>query len=510
MEMPQGGLDQQLLGELRAATAFALRVTKVTAQSVGHAMSTLVVQQRHLWLTSSAFSATRWRASPNSSPPHKSRLRLLNTSCPSGPLPPPRRQSNSQHPPNSRVPLADTVPSPPQPSQVVCGRGTLDYENLSQEGAPVSVRGSALPLAAPSHIASRCQCDGAGRALCAVSHPHCYLAESGHTLGRFHAVRVGSLHSASLPHPRIEADFGTKESPNVLLYYTGFTLSAELLTLTTACKMDLYKFPLDTQNCNITLQSTSYSNQEIELLTFTKLDDLTTFKSKQLFQSDGEWELISIDSIDSVGNGSIESIKMAQLIYQITIKRRPLLYVINIIVPVFFFLVLDVMSFFIDTSGENKVGFKVTLLLSISVMLLLVNNILPSTSKQIPLIGVYCCAIFCLITISMVETIFVNFIMVKGAEKGSVETTAAVTGQDDGVRDPEYPPDSVRDQNEEQSNTINLQNQILADVQATTQRKQRQKLSWTTVARIIDVIFLVLYIITIIVLMCVLCKLWYP
>ncbi len=74
-------------------------------------------------------------------------------------------------------------------------------------------------------------------------------------------------------------------------------------------------------------------------------------------------------------------------IWQITIKRRPLLYVINIILPVFFFLVLDVMSFFIDASGADKLSFKVTLLLSISVLLLILNDTLPSTADKIPLIG---------------------------------------------------------------------------------------------------------------------------
>ncbi len=39
-----------VLHELRAATDLALRATKVTAQSLGRAMSTLVVQERHLWL----------------------------------------------------------------------------------------------------------------------------------------------------------------------------------------------------------------------------------------------------------------------------------------------------------------------------------------------------------------------------------------------------------------------------------------------------------------------------
>ncbi|KAI2652818.1 ORF V: Enzymatic polyprotein [Labeo rohita] len=37
--------------ELRAATVFALRATKVMARSLGQVMSTIVVQERHLWLT---------------------------------------------------------------------------------------------------------------------------------------------------------------------------------------------------------------------------------------------------------------------------------------------------------------------------------------------------------------------------------------------------------------------------------------------------------------------------
>ncbi len=36
--------------ELRMATDFALRSSKVTARSLGRAMSTIVVQERHLWL----------------------------------------------------------------------------------------------------------------------------------------------------------------------------------------------------------------------------------------------------------------------------------------------------------------------------------------------------------------------------------------------------------------------------------------------------------------------------
>ncbi len=49
-QVHEGSTDQGLMQELRTATDFALRATKVTARSLGKAMSTMVVQERHLWL----------------------------------------------------------------------------------------------------------------------------------------------------------------------------------------------------------------------------------------------------------------------------------------------------------------------------------------------------------------------------------------------------------------------------------------------------------------------------
>ncbi|KAL0150120.1 hypothetical protein M9458_054547 [Cirrhinus mrigala] len=49
-DLHKGVPDPELLHELRSATDYALRATKVTAQALGRAMSTMVVQERHLWL----------------------------------------------------------------------------------------------------------------------------------------------------------------------------------------------------------------------------------------------------------------------------------------------------------------------------------------------------------------------------------------------------------------------------------------------------------------------------
>ncbi len=49
-QVHEGSTDPGLMQELRTATDLALRATKVTARSLGKAMSTMVVQERHLWL----------------------------------------------------------------------------------------------------------------------------------------------------------------------------------------------------------------------------------------------------------------------------------------------------------------------------------------------------------------------------------------------------------------------------------------------------------------------------
>lgn len=64
-----------------------------------------------------------------------------------------------------------------------------------------------------------------------------------------------------------------------------------------------------------------------------------------------------------------------------------MLYLINFIVPLFYLLILDVASFFVSEARGEKLGFKVTVLLSISVLLLILKDMLPSTEDKLPMIG---------------------------------------------------------------------------------------------------------------------------
>ncbi len=55
--------------------------------------------------------------------------------------------------------------------------------------------------------------------------------------------------------------------------------------------------------------------------------------------------------------------------------------------PILFFLGLDMASFLISDSGGEKLGFQVTVLLAVTVLQLILNEILPATSNRIPVIG---------------------------------------------------------------------------------------------------------------------------
>ncbi len=137
-----GGHDPEVLKELRTAPDLVPRATKVMVRSLGRAMSTLVVQERHLWVclvdigTSTKFgssrflyprlasSATQPVTWPSSSRLHRSRLRRSNTFCLGGQLlPSPVPAGCSAQPARRRGrPPASTpapAPHPQQPSKAV-------------------------------------------------------------------------------------------------------------------------------------------------------------------------------------------------------------------------------------------------------------------------------------------------------------------------------------------------------------------------------------------------------
>lgn len=83
------------------------------------------------------------------------------------------------------------------------------------------------------------------------------------------------------------------------------------------------------------------------------------------------------------------SVLQARLI----IQRKPLFYIINLIIPAFIITFVAFVGFFSpdSSSGERKekVNLGIGTLLAMSVLLMTLSNQMPTTSKYLPLMGMH-------------------------------------------------------------------------------------------------------------------------
>ncbi|XP_035763680.1 5-hydroxytryptamine receptor 3A-like [Neolamprologus brichardi] len=207
---------------------------------------------------------------------------------------------------------------------------------------------------------------------------------------------------------RTDKDKETK-SPYLLILWFGWVEYTNEQVVTTACKMLVYKFPFDVQMCNITFKSIMHSDNEIELI-YNEDNESMTDLTRSMMWNQYEW---TFENLTSTTKSSIMYPYQTAIIYTITMRRRSVLYAANFISPVLFFLVLDLASFLIPDAGGEKLSFKVTVLLAVTVLQLILNDILPSTSQRVPLIAIYCIGIFILMLLSLLETIVMMYLIEK-------------------------------------------------------------------------------------------------
>lgn len=75
--------------------------------------------------------------------------------------------------------------------------------------------------------------------------------------------------------------------------------------------------------------------------------------------------------------------------YMIILRRRPLFYVFNLILPCVLISGLALLSFYMPSDSGEKVTLGITTLLSMTVFLMVIGESMPPTSEKLPLIGLY-------------------------------------------------------------------------------------------------------------------------
>ena len=129
-----------------------------------------------------------------------------------------------------------------------------------------------------------------------------------------------------------------------------------------------------------------------------------------MFIPNGEWVLVGMPSKLNKVFYNCCKYPFYDVTLHLIIKRKPLYYVFNLILPCALIATLTLLKFFIPPESGEKVGLGITVLLAMTVFLLLVADTLPATSDDIPLLGQYFVATMFVTALSLVGTcIVLNF-----------------------------------------------------------------------------------------------------
>ena len=114
----------------------------------------------------------------------------------------------------------------------------------------------------------------------------------------------------------------------------------------TRCKIDMELYPYDSQKCSIVLGMWHYSSSFLRIHAEKPFPDVDV----KHFETN-LWELIAVDYTDEV-QGNIDK---ATATYTFTFKRKPLYFMVNIVLPLVILLVISFGVFWLPAESGEKV-----------------------------------------------------------------------------------------------------------------------------------------------------------
>ncbi|KAM4652045.1 5-hydroxytryptamine receptor 3B [Discoglossus pictus] len=198
-------------------------------------------------------------------------------------------------------------------------------------------------------------------------------------------------------------DGKSPDLPYVYLSSSGIIRNYKPMQVVSACSLETYAFPFDMQNCSLTFSSCLHTVNDLNLSIWRSNEEISADKS--IFLDDGEWELLSVPSYYEILH--TEGGNFAQVQFNLVIRRRPLLYIVSILLPSILLMIVDLMSFYLPPTSRTRIMFKTSILVGYTVFRVNMADELPATPLRVPLIGVFFVACMALMVLSLGKSIFV-------------------------------------------------------------------------------------------------------
>ena len=170
----------------------------------------------------------------------------------------------------------------------------------------------------------------------------------------------------------------TAYSVGIMQWLPGFKFSTD-------CDIDLTFFPFDEQTCYLQVTQWSFNHLTVNLVPTLGYIGLSYFKPN------GEWDLtetgvsyylLNPEGLDETTNGLIPVVE-----YAMHLRRKPAFYMLSIISPTLIMSLMSIMVFALPADSGEKISLSISVLLSYSVLLLLVSDMMPKNGQGLPLLG---------------------------------------------------------------------------------------------------------------------------
>ncbi|KAI2664540.1 Phospholipase D2 [Labeo rohita] len=183
----------------------------------------------------------------------------------------------------------------------------------------------------------------------------------------------------------IDGKFDVAYYANVLISSDGSMYWLPPAIYRSTCAIEITYFPFDWQNCTLVFR---------------------------LAQKNGEWAIKHRPARKLTNpRYSPDDLEYQEVYFNLIIQRKPLFYIINIILPCSLISSLVVLAFFLPAkAGGQKLTVSISVLLAQTVFLFLIAQKIPETSLSVPLIGKYLIFVMCMTTLIGTNCIIVlNF-----------------------------------------------------------------------------------------------------
>ncbi|XP_013421864.1 acetylcholine receptor subunit alpha-like isoform X2 [Lingula anatina] len=185
------------------------------------------------------------------------------------------------------------------------------------------------------------------------------------------------------------------------------------------CPINVEFFPFDEQNCHLKFGSWTFDGDKVNLLHMQypgTADDviLDGAIDLSLYSRSVEWELMDVPAMRKTKFYPCCEEPYPTITYNVTIRRKTLFYAVNLIIPCVSISFLTVLTFYLPSHSGEKITLCISILLSLTVFLLLLADLVPPTSLVIPLIGKYLLFTMILVSLSIIATVIVLNIHFRG------------------------------------------------------------------------------------------------